>query len=255
MYTALVGAQLIYSDERTVTSTYADKGTLTLKYRTYYDGAPGLYYPLLKATLEVEDVRVPTPALYFGTDVWDETTNPKASDYIMRLCMEFGKKEGEAYKTERDRLRFVHFNNITDWESMAESASVLEAKDNDDFNNFCSDRQADTIVDRDDTGVVVRGGTFDKAARKASVEFIRPFDVSADYTLTLKAGTTYKLWMNWAVMRNERDYSNSMVHGDKLEADGKDWEIITPPANAELMSAASSLIAGSAIAAALMLVY
>ena len=50
MYTALASAQ-VYSEERTIESLHADLGKMTLKYKSYFDGAPGLVYPLLAAEL------------------------------------------------------------------------------------------------------------------------------------------------------------------------------------------------------------
>ena len=166
--------------------------------------------------------------------------------------MEFGKSAH--YKTERDRLRFVHYNNVNEWETLAESASALPDDEKEAYNKFCQARAQDSVIDRSDTGIVVRGGSYDKAARTASVQFIRPFDVHADYTLTLKAGETYKLWMNWGMFRGDNDYALSMVHGDEDEASGQDWTILTPPNNPELASGATALIAGS-LAAGLMLLY
>ena len=103
---------------------------------------------------------------FSGTNVWEGDTDEKKA-YHFRLCMEFGKSAH--YKTERDRLRFVHYNNLNEWETLAESASALPDDEKEAYNTFCQARAQDSVIDRSDTGIVVRGGSYDKAARTASV--------------------------------------------------------------------------------------
>ena len=83
-------------------------------------------------------------------------------------------------KEHREKVRITKVIK-SDWDEVFEGAKDFKQEDADWHHRFCRNEKGNSEIDRTGlNGFKFVKGTMDKAARKASVEFTRPFDVSAD---------------------------------------------------------------------------
>ena len=139
--------------------------------------------------------------------------------------MEWGPED--SYMTKREQLRWVRYGDRAQWEPYAETATSFDETEAAKFYKHCTEDGSgqSSAIDRIDSGVIIQGGEFNLDARTASVNFIRPFDISSDHTLTLVGGTTYKAWLTWGIFGSDDDRRASLVRGQRNEGDGVSWAI------------------------------
>lgn len=111
-------------------------------------------------------------------------------------------------------------------------------------------------------GFTVLGGTLDQKSKTASIEFIRPFDVSRDGALTLEGGQKYQLWIQWGIFTGEQDVNQEKVKGMRSyeqnifeDHPGVVWEIQTPPPGPPIAGSAMQLSLNFMLFAAISALY
>lgn len=244
------------SEKNTLVYDHPEYGTISMEYFTYQDTELGLPLSYMKGTIKLQDKKYHTNFRCNGEITWDENGDPHCSDhgldyldtvwkeeYQLRIGMEFGKSENEAWHEHREQLRFIRHMDAPKWDSVVQSVTLFEtawdAETKEEYYKFLTLPEDDhERVDRSGKiGITVTGGTLDIATRTATIEFIRPFDVSRDDALTLEGGQKYQLWIQWGVFHSVSDDDQEKVKGmrsyiqKKIFKDhpGVLWEIQVPP--------------------------
>ena len=139
-------ATLQYSSESSIESVTAD-GKLKLTYSTYIDGAPGLFYGILKGKWELQDTIANVNAIR-QEGKWEP-------QYHYRICMEWGS-EG-TYMENREQIRWVRYGDRSEWEPFAETAIFFDPAEASKFYKFCTEdgTSSNTATDRIDSGVII----------------------------------------------------------------------------------------------------
>ena len=76
------------------------------------------------------------------------------------------------------------------------------------YGSFCKKSIYDVSFENDGfSGVETAEGTYDRDAKKTSITWTRPLDVSADESLTLQADTSYNVFLTWVTANKDEDAS------------------------------------------------
>ena len=122
---------------------------------------------------------------------WTDTTS-------IRVCMQMGTEEG--YQQRLDQIRFYRLGKEDEYwfvQSLKETELDGPLRF---FGEFCQKKITDNVFDNSGlSGIELGKSTIDYDNKELTLKWTRPFDVSADGSLTLDTDTTYYIWMTWVI--------------------------------------------------------
>ena len=135
---------------------------------------------------------------------WTDNTN-------IRICMEIGTEEN--YKNQVESIRWYKngdTNSFFEVQSLIDKSVNYNDPDRAIAGQFCKKAISDVSFENlGYSGVETAEQTYDRDAKKISIAWTRPFDVSSDNSLTLEAGKSYNVFITWVTANKDGSKFNS----------------------------------------------
>ena len=170
-------------------------------------------------------------------NTWSDTTS-------IRLCMEMGLESD--YESHLESTRFYRLGKEGEYWNIQSLLETQLPGPRRIYGTHCQKSINDAVFDNSgQNGIQMGPSTIDYDNKELTAQWSRPFDVSADGSLTLDTTSKYYIWLTWVIT----DSHETVVRGSWgafQEADRQIMELYPPPDEPTISSSAvkmsSSLI-------------